>query len=116
MNSAKTDLVTDGIAEFYEKGVITKTGEKIELDCIVYATGFDMLKSSVEPFEIFGRDGISLNEQWGESPKAFYGCTTKNFPNFFKVYGPNTSSGHNSVLFAIEAGGHYLVECMRIRK
>ena len=45
-------LVTDNIQRLSEKGVVTSEGEEIEVDVIVYATGFDCFKS-ILPFQVW---------------------------------------------------------------
>ena len=47
--------------------------------------------------EIKGRGGVSLNDAWSDGAEAHLGMTVPGFPNFFMLYGPNTSLGHNSV-------------------
>jgi hypothetical protein len=37
-------------------------------------------------------DGIDLQEQWKEHPEALYGLATRNFPNMFMCFGPNTAT------------------------
>ena len=43
-------LVTDNIQRLSEKGIVTREGEEIEADVIIYATGFDCFKS-ILPFQ-----------------------------------------------------------------
>ncbi|MCE5292369.1 MAG: NAD(P)/FAD-dependent oxidoreductase [Nocardiaceae bacterium] len=42
LKSGKADIVTDHIEKFVEDGIITKSGEKIEADIVVTATGLDI--------------------------------------------------------------------------
>jgi len=48
---------------------------------------------------IFGRNGTSLREQWGDEPSAYLGITVPNFPNLFCLYGPGTNLAHGASLF-----------------
>lgn len=85
------ELVTDGIARFEPDGIITDTGQKVELDTVVFATGF-RANEYFWPMEITGRDGVTPAEIWAEDgARAYWGVTVPNLPNFFVLYGPNTN-------------------------
>jgi len=59
--SGKARVVTDTIDRFTEKGVLTNSGEEIEADIIVSATGFKLLMMGGVPFEVDGK-AIDWNE------------------------------------------------------
>lgn len=83
------DVQWDNIAKITEKGILTKSGEELEFDAIVCATGFD---TSFRPrFPIIGRDGADLAEQWDAMPEAYLGLAVPNFPNYFSTYTPHYS-------------------------
>ena len=64
--------------------------------------------------EIFhGRDGRTLADTWGDSPRAYRGLTTANFPNLFRVGGPGTATGHISHILAIESATRYVLEALK---
>ena len=42
ISSGKASMVTDEIETFTEKGILTKSGERLEADVIITATGFDL--------------------------------------------------------------------------
>lgn len=75
-------VVTDTIDRITQKGMILSTGEHIEFDALVCATGFDL---SFRPrFPIIGRGGVSLEQQWTErTPQAYLSLAVENFPNYF---------------------------------
>jgi hypothetical protein len=50
-----------------------------------------------------GRDGLTLDESWTGSPKAYLGALVPGFPNLFMLCGPNTGLGHNSMVYMIES-------------
>ena len=59
--------------------------------------------------EISGRDGRTLDEEWGEIARAYLGLSVPGFPNMFLLYGPNTNGGSGSVVNTLECGiGHVL--------
>jgi cyclohexanone monooxygenase len=60
-------------------------GTEYQLDCIIYATGFDFLVeyNRESGFDIFGEDGLALSEHWREGPRTLYGLLTDKFQNLF---------------------------------
>ena len=103
------DVVTDSVAEIDHRGVITTTGQRYDVDAIIYGTGFDTTHF-LGPIKTMGLRDINLAEQWSEGAEAYLGMTVKNFPNLLLIYGPNTNLGHSSIVFMIEAQVGYLVQ------
>ena len=91
-----------GIETVTERGLICN-GEEFELDCIIYATGFE---AEVTPLprraghEIIGRGGLRLAEKWVAGPATLHGIMTRGFPNFFMVPAPG-QQGVISVNFTL---------------
>ncbi len=112
MSHDKVVLVTDEIARIEPEGVVTGTGQLHAADAIVYATGFSV-SDFLAPMQIKGRGGISLNDAWSCGAEAHLGMTMPGFPNFFMLYGPNTSLGHNSVIFMVECQTAYVVQMLQ---
>ena len=54
------------------------------------------------PFEIIGRNGISLNEKWSPHPVSYLSVCVDDFPNMFISLGPNSAVGSGSLLALIE--------------
>ena len=104
-------LFTDGVASIDETGLTTTDGKRVELDVIVYATGFEA-KKMLWPMDIRGRDGVTIRERWGdEDAKAYLGLTAPDFPNLLVMYGPNLNLGHGgSYMFAGECQARYIVQ------
>lgn len=74
-------LVTDHIKRVVPQGIETMTGEIIELDAIVCATGFDV--SFCPRFPIVGTED-NLQDRWRkELPKAYMSCAVPGVPNYF---------------------------------
>jgi cation diffusion facilitator CzcD-associated flavoprotein CzcO len=112
LQHANAQVVTDGIREIREHGIVTNDGREHAVDAIVYATGFQAAEA-VSPFEIRGRGGRDLNEEWREGAEAYLGITIAGFPNFFMLTGPNTGLGHNSMVFMIESQIQYVMDSLR---
>jgi cation diffusion facilitator CzcD-associated flavoprotein CzcO len=66
-------------------------GTDYELDCIVFATGFE---AELTPFArraghtIVGRGGVTMEEKWWEGVVSLHGMTTHGFPNMFIMPAP----------------------------
>jgi len=97
----------DGIAEINERGILTAKGQQIDLDLIVYSTGYDATDGVIS-YPVVGKGGRSVQDVWAEFPRAYLGTTLPGFPNFFVVTGPNTGIGHTSAIFVIEAQMEYI--------
>jgi 4-hydroxyacetophenone monooxygenase len=108
------DLVTDRVTEVTETGVRTSSGEEIDADVIVFATGFQAQRL-LHPLDIRGRGGVSVRDVWGDDDaRAYLGMTTPGFPNLFMMYGPNTNLGHGgSYMFLAECQVRYIVDLLR---
>jgi cation diffusion facilitator CzcD-associated flavoprotein CzcO len=89
--------VFDPIQEITEKGIRTHgDAEEQEFDIIICATGFDV---SFRPsWDVQGKDGIKLAEQWKDHPEAYFGTCVPNMPNYFTINGPNSPLAHGSLL------------------
>lgn len=88
--------------------VTSVEGHSFEADVIVFATGFD----ATEPLFanlVYGRGGQSLADSWSNGMTAYASNTTHGFPNMFIMNGPNTSSGHNSAIYILEAQMDYIL-------
>lgn len=99
---------TDGIAEINETGIVTAAGEQVDLDLIVYSTGYDATDGVIS-YPVVGRGGKTLADVWADFPRAYLGTAAPGFPNLFIVTGPNTGIGHTSAIFVIEAQMNYIM-------
>jgi len=72
---------------------ITTTEAHVELDIIVYATGYDALTGAFDQIDIRA-GGRSLKEAWAEGPQTQMGLATPGFPNMFYIGGPQSGGGN----------------------
>jgi cation diffusion facilitator CzcD-associated flavoprotein CzcO len=74
-------------------------------DVIILANGFETTKW-FHSINVIGREGKSLNNVFDERGGAqmYMGTAMDGFPNFFTLFGPNTVTGHTSVIYASECG------------
>ena len=106
-NKKNVHLVTEKIERITEKGVRTADEKLHDLDVIIYATGFDLIKS-INAFQVSGVDGKSLSEDYSDEPRAYYGTTHHLCPNYFILGGPGLALGHNSYIFILECQLSYI--------
>ncbi|MCW2867702.1 MAG: Cyclohexanone monooxygenase, partial [Marmoricola sp.] len=100
-----------GIAEVTPEGITTKDGQHLDLDVIVWSTGYDATDGVIS-YPVVGRDGTKLSSFWEEFPRAYLGTSMPGFPNLFLITGPNTGIGHTSAIFVIEAQLEYVVRAI----
>ena len=108
----RTEVVTDAIARFTPRGIVTADGTERELDVVVFATGFHVTDSYTY-VHIKGPRGEDLVDRWNrEGIAALRGITVADMPNLFFLLGPNTALGHNSVVFMIESQIRYAAQAI----
>ncbi|MGH2872196.1 MAG: flavin-containing monooxygenase [Solirubrobacteraceae bacterium] len=105
------ELVSEPIAAITETGVQTAAGALHEVDCIIWATGFQATEP-VAPIEVVGAGGRRLADAWAGGPHAHLGLTVPGFPSMFLMYGPNTNSSGGSIIFFLEAQARYLAQAL----
>jgi 4-hydroxyacetophenone monooxygenase len=105
-------LVTDQIERITPAGIVAG-GKEIELDVIVYATGFKA-NDFLWPMAIVGRGGARMEEVWQkDGPRAYLGSMVPGFPNFFMSYGPNTNNfGGFQVVDLLEMEIRFALQCI----
>ncbi len=111
------DLYTkeQAIKEITPTGIITADGKEIDLDLIIYATGYDAVEGNVG-YTIHGKNGYDILDFWNEYPRAYLGTTIPKFPNLFLIIGPNTGIGHTSAIFIIESQMNYIIHSIKALK
>ncbi|KAF7590203.1 hypothetical protein BBP40_003178 [Aspergillus hancockii] len=97
----------DKINRFTPNGIETDEGEE-EFDLIVCATGFNY--SFIPPWELIGRDGRRLSEEWKGTPQAYFSTCAAGIPNYFMFAGPNCPIGHGSVPAMLYWTAGYMLE------
>ncbi|KAI9804258.1 MAG: hypothetical protein M1833_007065 [Piccolia ochrophora] len=120
LNNPKIDLTTLPLKSIQPHGVTLGPGrtypdpkdpnssvptgeEQRPADAIVLANGFDV-GEWLHPLKIRGKGGRYLHDVWHErgGAQAYLGAAMDGFPNFFIIFGPNTATGHSSVILATE--------------
>lgn len=107
------DVEASEPARVNEAGIVTADGRQIDLDVIVYATGYYL--DFLSTVDIRGRDGKKLTDEWGDAPRAYRGGMVPGFPNLFISSAPNYSPGHGAGHnFGVEVMVHYVMECLQL--
>jgi cyclohexanone monooxygenase len=75
-----------GVERITPKGLVAN-GREYEVDCIIYASGFEITTSFKRRvgFDIKGRDGVLLHDHWANGYKTLHGFATTGFPNWFYI-------------------------------
>lgn len=101
------EMKWDDIETITRKGIRSRSGEEREYDVIVCATGFD---TTFQPaFPLVGRNGVNLAEKWkADRPKAYFGITVPDMPNYFCFVGPNSPISNGSLVIGIQTTAIYI--------
>jgi len=85
-NVTLVDTQGKGVECITEKGVVVD-GTEYELDCLIYATGFEVGTDYSRRcgFEIIGREGLTLDEKWRDGITTLHGMHIHGFPNCFMM-------------------------------
>ena len=112
ISRSNVSLHTERITRVERDGVRTADGVLHKVDAIVLATGFSAAEVGA-PFDVRGRGGVSLEDEWREGAEAYLGTAIAGFPNLFMIVGPNTGLGHSSMVFMIESQVQYILDCVQ---
>jgi cation diffusion facilitator CzcD-associated flavoprotein CzcO len=85
-NVTLVDTKGRGADRITEQGIIFD-GVLYEVDCIIFATGFEINTAYTRRagFEIYGRNGRTLTEHWANGLKTYHGFYSNGFPNCFHM-------------------------------
>ena len=83
-NVTLVDTNGQGVERITEKGIVAN-GVEYEVDCIVFATGFEVGTDYARRcgYETYRADGTSLSEYWADGLRTLHGMHVAGFPNMF---------------------------------
>ncbi|MDZ7728376.1 MAG: hypothetical protein U5Q44_09405 [Dehalococcoidia bacterium] len=110
-NVSLVNLKKTPIERLTPRGVQTSTAE-YEVDCIVFATGFDAMTGALFAMDIRGRGGLGLEEKWADGPCTYLGIQTVGFPNLYTITGPGSPSVLSNMIISIEQHVDWIADCM----
>ena len=87
-NVTLVDTQGKGLEKITEKGILFN-GKEYEVDCIIFATGFEVGTDYTRRsgYEIYGRKGLSIMDKWKDGLSTMHGMHSRGFPNSF-FFGP----------------------------
>ena len=94
------EVVFEPIERFTRTGIVAGGVERAH-DAVTFATGF-ITNPFLMEIDVQGEEGLSIRERWADGAEAYLGVMTSGFPNFFILYGPNTNTGHTSIVYKLE--------------
>ena len=79
---------TQGVEAITERGIVAN-GKEYEVDCIIYASGFEITSSYERRLgiPIFGMGGQSIYEHWQNGMRSMHGLMVSGFPNLYMCGG-----------------------------
>ncbi|MDJ0852183.1 MAG: NAD(P)/FAD-dependent oxidoreductase [Myxococcota bacterium] len=88
-NVTLVDTHGKGVERVTKKGVVVD-GHEVELDCLIYASGFEVGTdySRRAGLELRGRGGQTLTEKWATGIRTLHGMHVHGFPNCFIMSNP----------------------------
>jgi cation diffusion facilitator CzcD-associated flavoprotein CzcO len=110
-NVELVDVSETPVEEITPRGLRVGTRE-FELDCIVFATGFDAMTGALLSIDIRGLEGRTLQDAWAEGPRTYLGLGVVGFPNLFTISGPGSPSVLTNMIVSIEQHVNWIADCM----
>ena len=85
-NVTLVDTEGKGVERITDQGLVVG-GKEYEVDCIVYATGFEVASDFAKRagFDLRGADGLTLPRKWNAGMSTFHGLHARGFPNMFFI-------------------------------
>ena len=84
-----------GVERITETAIVVD-GKEYEVDCLIYATGFEVGTDYTRRsgYELYGRGGQTLTDKWKNGAETLHGVLSRGFPNCFIV--SNVQSGFSA--------------------
>jgi len=116
-NVKLVDTKGQGVERISEKGVVAN-GEEFEIDCLIYATGFELANEWAHKtgMEIHGRNGMTTSEKWKDGALTLHGWASREFPNCFWVSVVQAALTPNFMHVTAEQARHFayvISECQK---
>ncbi len=102
-----------GVEQVTERGVVAG-GREYELDCLIFATGFEMLSDFTDRagFQTLGRDGLSIRDRWKDGVVTLHSFYTSGFPNCLFLHNAQGPAALNAT-FVLEAQSKHFARLIR---
>ena len=85
-NVTLVDTRGRGVERITKRGVVAN-GREYPLDCLIFATGFEIGTEFARRagYETIGRGGLTLSDKWRDQLRTFHGFHIHGFPNCFMM-------------------------------
>ncbi|MGE0827774.1 MAG: flavin-containing monooxygenase [Hyphomonadaceae bacterium] len=112
-NVRLVDTKGRGVEQLSEHGIIVD-GEEYEVDCLIFATGFESVAAftRLTGFEPEGRGGVPLNEHWKDGVRTLHGAMTDKFPNMFIIGATQQAANPVNVVELLDEQAHHVADIM----
>ena len=94
------------------KRASAQAARNIDLDIIVFATGFDAMTGPLKALNLKGRGGRTLDQEWADGPHTYLGISVAGFPNLFTITGPQSPSVLSNMPVSIEQHVEWITDCI----
>ncbi|KAE9976160.1 hypothetical protein EG327_008209 [Venturia inaequalis] len=106
------DLREDSITSMTTESLLLSSGQKHDLDVLIFATGFEIGTGGLTQINIRGRDGLKLADAWSERTRTYLGMAVHGFPNMIFSYGPQSPANVCNGPVCAEIQGKWIVAAM----
>lgn len=106
------DLLENPLAEITPEGFRLQDGTTVQVDDIIFATGFDALTGPLLQLGITGRNGAALAEAWEAGPMTYLGLSVHGFPNMFLLAGPGAPTPLTNAIRTIEPQADWIANAI----
>ncbi len=111
-NVTLKNIAKNPIKSITETGVQLVDGQ-VDLDCLVFATGYDAMTGALLAIDIRGEGGAQLKDRWAAGPRTMMGLMMADFPNLFTITGPGSPSVLSNMVLSIEQHVEWIAECLK---
>ncbi|MFE2675597.1 flavin-containing monooxygenase [Streptomyces hygroscopicus] len=117
-NVTLVDTADHGGVERITENAVVVGGAEYEVDCVIFATGFEVGVSGVTSglLPVHGRGGVTLTESWSDGPRTLHGFYSHGFPNLFQLGPLQNASAVNYVHILDEQAIHVAEVLAEARK
>jgi cyclohexanone monooxygenase len=106
-NVTLVDISATGIERLTERGLVVE-GREYQVDCIIYATGFEQGTSWTDKagYDVIGRNGARLSEKFATEIRTHHGFFSNGYPNLFFLGFTQTAVVANQTHLILEQADH----------
>ena len=103
--------VHEEIDKVVPEGLVDSSGKLHEVDILACATGFNI--AFTPPFEVIGKNGVSMKDEFNPEPQVYLAMTVPKFPNYFIINGVRGNWANGTSLPGHEACVEYILQCVK---